>query len=167
MRNLIYKQKGFTLVELLVVVGIMAIVGTMTANLFLSNLRTAAKTKALTEVKQNGDYALEVMRRMIRNAREIKSSCPGSGTSLMILNPDENTTTFDCSGAQIASNTATFLTSGKLEVKSGSCSFVCEKPLSKPAVVTITFTLKKGEASLGKEFTAEIPFQTTVSTRTY
>lgn len=158
------KKGGFTLVELLVVVGILATVGTMVANLFLSNLRTAAKTKALSEVKQNGDYALAVMKRMIRNAKEV-SPCPGSGPPLTILNPDDDTTIFDCPDNQIASNSGIFLTSSKLQVS--NCSFVCEKPPYKPAVITITFTLKKGGASLGKEFTAEIPFQTTVSTRTY
>lgn len=157
------KKNGFTLVELLVVVGITAMAGIMVANIFLTNLRTTAKAKALTEVKQNGDYALAVMERMIRNAKEL-SPCSGSGMSLTLLNPDEDTTTFDCSGDQIASNSG-FLSANNLKVT--NCSLICEKPQGKPAVVTISFTLKKKGAALGKEFTAEIPFQTTVSTRLY
>jgi len=157
-------KSGFTLIELLLVVAITAVTGVMVVNLFLINLRTSAKTKALTEIKQNGDYALSVMERMIRNAQEIRSSCPGTGSSLMILNPDGETTSFDCSGTQIASNSS-FLTSANLEVK--NCSFSCEKPSGKPAVVTIDFTLAQKGTSLGKEFSAEINFKTTVSTRTY
>lgn len=161
------KVKGFTLVELLVVVGVIATVGTMVGNLFLSNLRTAAKTKALTEVKQNGDYALSVMERMIRNAKEVQAGCPGVGTSLTILNPDGETTEFICDtvNEQIASNSGIFLTSDKLVLT--SCSFDCQQPQEKPAVIDISFALRKGNVSWGKEFTAEASFQTTVSTRLY
>lgn len=151
------------MIELLVVVGIVGIVGTMVANLFLSNLRTAAKTKALVEIKQNGDYALSVMERMIRNSREI-TPCPASETSLTILNPDGQTTIFDCSGEKIASNSSS-LVGANMKVK--GCSLICEKAEANPAVVTINFILSQKGVSLGKEFTAESPFQITVSTRTY
>ncbi len=169
MKSLIFDRKGFTLVELLVVMVIMVTVGMLIANLFLANLRTAAKTKALTEIKQNGDYALAVMRRMIRNAQKVQSNCPeggASGADLTILNLDENTTEFTCQSDKIASEGAA-LTSRNLTVEGCSSAFFCRKPLGRPAVVSISFTLKKGGPSLGKEFTAEIPFQLTVSTRNY
>jgi len=161
------RKDGFTLIELLVVVGVTGIVGIMVAGLFLSTLRTAAKTKALTEIKQNGDYAMAVMGRMIRNAKQVQSLCPGSGSAIKILNPDEKTTEFICDSVnqRIASNSGIFLTSDKLEIP--SCSFTCQELSYKPAVITINFTLRKGDVALGKEFTAEIPFQLTVSTRIY
>lgn len=165
------ENKGFTLIEFLVVMGIMATVGTMVVNLFLSNLRTAAKTQALTEVKQNGDYALAVMERMIRNAKEVQENsdhqiCVAGMSKLKILNPDGGTTEFTCEADKIASGGAA-LTSSNLEVDFCTSAFSCQKPTGKPAVVTITFTLRKGTTSLGREFFAEIPFQTTVSTRLY
>lgn len=164
------KEAGFTLVELMVVVVVVATVGTMVVNLFVINLRASAKSKALTNAKQNGDYALSVMERMIRNAQEVKSYCPAVGatsSSLQIVNPDKGITNFDCSGVQIASNSGIFLTSNQLAVKSGSCSFFCLKPQGKPAVVTVKFTLGQKSSYLGTELKAEVPFETTISTRTY
>jgi prepilin-type N-terminal cleavage/methylation domain-containing protein len=159
-------QKGFSLVELLVVLGIVVTVGALVANLFLANLRTAAKTKALTEIKQNGDYALAVLERMIRNSKEVQSGCPGIGPSLTILNQDDNSSTFLCESTRIASGGAALI-SNNFEIVGCDSAFDCDKPEGRPAVVTISFSLKQKGSSLGQEFTAEVPFQTTVSTRTY
>jgi len=161
-RHTLYANSAFTLIELLVVLGVAATVGTIVANIFLVNLRAAAKTKALTEVKQNGNYALSVMERMIRNAKEVQDC---SVQSLKIKNLDENETTFDCSGTQIASNSGIFLTSDKLTLS--GCSFSCDQPAGKPAVIDINFTLQKGDAVLGREFTAEASFHAIVSARLY
>ena len=165
---------GFTLIELLVVIGVVATVGTIVANLFFANLRAAAKTKALTEVKQNGDYALSVMERMIRNAKKIQlntsgKTCESGMSNLKILNSDGGTTEFICDAVneQIASNSA-FLTSDKLTLSTlSTCSFSCDQPAGKPAVIDISFTLEKGNVSLGREFTAEASFHATVSARLY
>jgi prepilin-type N-terminal cleavage/methylation domain-containing protein len=157
------RNKGFTLIELLISIVIIAIVGTVVVGIFLINLRVTAKTKILTEVKQNGNYALEIMERMIRNAERVQSVCSGSSSNLQILNPDKDLTTFSC-GNQIASNSG-YLTSSELLVK--GCSFNCQQSANKPAVITIQFTLSQKSATAGQEFTAEIPFQTIVSTRSY
>lgn len=161
------EKKGFTLVEMVVLMGVIAIVGVMISNLFLTNLRTAAKTKALTEVKQNGDYVLSVMERMIRNAREVSDY---NALSITVINPDEGTTVFRCENdgdEKITSNSAA-LTSIKVRVSSDCEEFLSyQAPTGKPLVVKIKFTLSQKGASLGREFTAQVPFQTTVSTRIY
>jgi len=157
------KKDGFTLIEMLVATSVIVVVGTIVVSLFLSNLRAASKSKLLTKVKQNGNYALSVMERMIRNAQSI-SNCSGTSSSLKILNPDGGITEFIC-GDQIASNSGTFLTSAGLKVS--DCSFECVQPQGKPAVVTIRFKLSQKGTSLGKEFTAQAAFEATVSARTY
>ena len=145
-------KRGFTLIELLVVIGVVATVGTVVADLFFANLRAAAKTKALTEVKQNGDYALSVMERMIRNAKKVQENsdtqtCESGMSKLKILNSDGGTTEFMCDAVneQIASNSGIFLTSDKLTLS--TCSFSCDQPAGKPAVIDINFTLQKGDAA--------------------
>lgn len=75
-----FQKTGFTLVELLVVIGIMAVVGGVGSDLFVSILKGANKANVINEVKQNGNHALDVMERNIRNAKE--ANLGGSGAFL-------------------------------------------------------------------------------------
>lgn len=170
-RNRLFAHRqGFTLVELMVVVGITITVGVMVANIFAINLRTTAKNRALTEVKQSGDYALSIMERMIRNSEAV--DCP-AGDRLELSNFDGGTTAFFIDADRIASesaysglNTITgYLTSDELTAT--DLVFVWTERTGKPDIVDISFDLAKTGTALGQEFSAAIPFRTTVSTRTY
>ncbi len=160
MKNL-KPNRGFTLIELLMVLGVTAVVSVMIVNFFLINLRAAAKNKALTEVKQSGDYALAVMERLIRNSQAIQSC---GSNSLTITNIDGGTTTFSLSANQIASNSASLI-SHNLQIKAGTFSLSCRG--TTPEVVTASFTLQQNTTAGGREFSAEVPFQLQVSTRNY
>lgn len=153
------KKNGFTLIEMLVVIGIFGILAFIGSNMFFTILKSSAKTRVLAEVKQNGNYALSVMGRMIRNAKSIED-CPGD--SIRIENPDRDNTTFSCSGGRIASNSAN-LTSDKVAVT--GCNFSCAGTI--PEVVTISFTLSQSGTTTRPEEEAMIDFRTTVSLRTY
>lgn len=164
MVKMVKRQTGFTLIELLVAIGIMVTVGALASGLFFTILKQSSKTNILTEVKQNGDYAISVMERMIRNAAGVESSCPGSGNSLIIRNPDGETTQFSLSGTQIAS-TGGMLTGNK--VSASNLSFTCTRTLGKPDIVSISFTLSQPGTPTRPEERALMDFQTTVSLRTY
>lgn len=171
------KKNGFTLIEIIVVIGILGIILLMGSNLFFSILRSSTKTRILQLVKQNGDYAISVMGRMIRNARSVS----GNGSSITILNPDGKTTTFNCCGASpnflIASESGGLscenarLTSS--EVKVNNCSIftvTSGEPGVRPAVVKINFNLSQvsqAEVTPRPEEQASVSFQTTVSLRNY
>ena len=168
---MVKKQKGFTLVELLVAIGILGVVGGIATIILFTTLRSASKSDIMREVKQNGDYAISVMERMIRNATGVESTCLGSGTSLTINNPDGRTTTFSLGGTsniQIASVSALgtgFLTNEK--VAATGLNFTCSRTPGKPDVVSINFTLSQPGTPTRPEERALINFQTTVSLRTY
>ena len=158
------QKRGFTLIELLVVITITGVVGTMVVNLFLINLRASTKTKMLTAVKQNGDFAVLAMERIIRNSQEI-ITC--SGNSIQIKGIDDGITTFKLyNNARVASGSA-YLTSSDFEVKNNTWLVNCQAVQGKPTVVEINFTLKQAGAVSGKEFEVEIPFSLKVSTRNY
>jgi prepilin-type N-terminal cleavage/methylation domain-containing protein len=165
------KKNGFTLIEMIVVVGILGIIAVVGSGTFFSILRGSTKTKTLQTVKQNGDYAISVMERMIRNARVlINPTADSTVSSITIKNPDGGTTTFSCGGnpATIASNGASLLSN---EVKVNDCNNIFNvsvgQPGIKPPVVKINFSLSP-VASLGRsEERAEVNFQTTVTLRNY
>lgn len=111
-------QKGFTLIELLTGLVVLGVVGTIVSGIVVSSLRGSAKTNTVTVVKQNGDYAISVMGRMIRNASvfngmstdginySITCSFPVGVTTptptpvqysyIKITSPDGNQTVFSC-----------------------------------------------------------------------
>lgn len=163
------KTRGFTLIELLVAVGVMAIVGGLATIILFTTLRSASKSDVMVEVKQNGDYALSVMGRMIRNAKAV-SVCTGASNSLTITNPDDKVTTFTTqtidSLVKISSNSGNFLTSDKVTVV-GNINFTCTKPTNTPPFITIRFSLSQSGTATRPEEKAQVDFQTTVSLRTY
>jgi len=146
--------RGFTLIEVLVIIFLLGIVLSLGGNLFFSILRGGSKAEAVKEIKQNGDYAISVMERMIRNARE--ASC--SDGSVTITSFDGQQTIFSCKENRIASNSA-YLTSG--DVKADSCEFTCSG--TTPEVVTVSFILSPSQTGA----TSSQKFQTKVSLRTY
>jgi len=165
------KKNGFTLIEMMMVVGILGIIVVLGSGAFFSILRGSTKTKTLQMVKQNGDYAISVMERMIRNARALVSPVSDSTvSSITIKNPDGGETTFSCEGdpATIASNGASLLSS---EVEVDDCANIFDVAVGqagiKPAVVEINFTLTQAKTTNRPEEQAEVNFQTTVSLRNY
>ena len=163
---------GFTLIELLVVVAVMAIMGGVVANLFFQILKGATKAQLSTEIKQNGDYTLSLMGKMIRNAKQVTSECKGEpADAIVIQNQDDKLTTFACLGTgdevKIASNSER-LTSSKVRVSSSCQTFVkCTKTGLTPSLIEISFSLSQLGSPTRPEEAAAVDFKTSVSLRTY
>ncbi len=167
-------QQGFTLMELIVVSGLMVIIIVTVSSLFFSSLKGATKTSFVNETKQNGDFALSTMERMIRNAKNIPNmsiNCASlSRSSITIENPDNRTTTFTCptaSEGQIASNSG-FLTSSRqaVSVYPAGCFFICSKQGISPAIVKIKFNIHNLSAVVARpEENIDIDYETSVVVR--
>lgn len=67
-------KNGFTIAEILVVIAIVAIVGTIMVAIFISTLRGSNKSQILAAIKQNGQAVLENMDKNIRGADNV--ICP-------------------------------------------------------------------------------------------
>lgn len=176
---------GFTLVELLVVVALVSIIGTITTQVFVLGFRSQTKAEVLKEVKQSGDFAIAVIESMVRNAADIpldQSSCNTNMSKLTILNQDGLTTTFDCTGTSIASVSGFFVPAAQptptgvpligSKVTVTNCNFrvVCPDPPLSPKYVYVSFTLNQATGALVTpipENRASLDYQTTISLRNY
>lgn len=174
---------GFTLLEILISLSIAGIMGILLAQVFFTTARTNGKAEVLKDVKQNGEFALGIMERMVRNALEVNSSCLSGGATLQsieIHNPDGGTTTFGCivdnSVTRIASISADgqtqFLTSRNVTIGGNSCSdadnslsFVCSPVVDAPSNVTVSFILTEAKNSTSETESARASFKTTVAPR--
>lgn len=92
------KNRGFTLVELLVSIGLVLIVGTVGTSIIASILRSYNKAHIINEVEQNGNYVLSLMESQIRNA---KSVSPTSGTTQTLTVTPQEGSVFDFSIANV------------------------------------------------------------------
>lgn len=71
---------GFSLLEMLVAVGIFAVLAIITTQTILLSIKGANKSEAVGKVKDNVDYAVSVIERNLRNSTSVKCINP-SGTS--------------------------------------------------------------------------------------
>jgi len=150
--------KGFTLVELLAVIAITGVVGTLMFGILFTTLRGANKSESLGAIQQNGDAALSQMTRMVRFASELNdpAGCytgptptPIVQTSITIRNVDNGSSTFSCDliAGTMASNGASMLDTTSIAVT--ACSFTClqNTPNDFPTIM-ISFTLNKKNNTL-------------------
>ena len=80
-------HRGFTLNELLVVIVVLLVVGSILISVLISSLRGTNKVSSLDNVRTRGNYALEQMSKMIRYSQ----SCGG-----VSVDGTEGTFTTDC-----------------------------------------------------------------------
>lgn len=169
------RRAGFTLVELLAVIAITGVVGTMMFGVLFTTLRGADKSESVGKLQENGNFALSQMSRMVRFAQELQypdtcyqstSPAPVITSSITILNADNYSTTFACdiAAGTIASNSATLLDPATVSMT--ACSFSCTQatPYDAPSL-TISFTLNKKDSNAFVENNSPVQFQTTVILR--
>lgn len=188
-------RKGFTLIELLVVVAVVGVVIILAGVILVSSLRSTSKTNTVTLVRQNGNYAISQMAKMIRSAKRLEGvsldrvtyspNCvlptAGSGTptpvprqykSIKITSFDNGQTIFACqpadgtTPANISSNSALLLDTTVVSLDHTSCYFSCTQDnVSLAPTVDIYFNLAQAGSSGFFEQKAAMPFQTTIIMR--
>ena len=158
------KQKGFTLIEILVVVAVVGFIVLSISRLMSGVFSSQNKNKAIDKVDQSGSWVLNELKKNILNANSDGGNfiCPpnGVGTSISIIsNKDLQQTILSCSNIagvfKISSYSATrnetivlFEKNNDLELVSCSDFIRCEVPYSKLSSVKFTFTLKAGVSTL-------------------
>lgn len=151
-------EKGFTLIETVVGVGIFSVVIIMGTLMMVSTIRASKKASAVALIRNEGTNALNIMTSYIRYASAL--DCTSAPSSITITPSSGNQFDFTCSGNTIASNSAS-LTSSSVKVSSCDIFSNCVANTS----VDIYFFLTKTGTSLPIEQTASSDFGTTVVLR--
>lgn len=76
-------KNGFTLAEVLVVIAVMAVIGTFLLAIFSSTLRGSNKSQILSSIKQNGQAVLEKIDKEVRRADNI--ICVSNDGSTLVI----------------------------------------------------------------------------------
>lgn len=173
-------QSGFTLLEMVVSLAIVALVSTVLSQVFIATLRTNTKTELLKDVKQTGEIALETMVRQIQNAKSVTTTCDYAGTtsqSITLINADNGETTLACvldgTTTRLASTSAQgtqYLTTPNVTMGGTTCptsslEFICKGGAGVSSSVTISFRLAQSGVAIGAFEQSSESFQTTASMR--
>jgi len=173
-------KKGFTLIEILVVSGVMVMFSLTIVGLFLSTMRGSTKTEVVQKVRQDGDFALKTITRIIKKADSVVvgSGCIESGTegnSIIVNDIYGGVASFSMKDdlevgiTRIASTSGSidfFLTGVTAEVS--DMRFKCYQRSSGNQIVTVSFTLTIGaEEGTQAQEKEEQDFKTSVSLRKY
>lgn len=166
---------GFTLLEIIVSVTIIALIGAVISQAFLTTSHSQIKTETIKEVKQNGDFAVTTMERMIRGASGASVTCTNNTVTFSSL--DLGMTTFGCMAdngvMRIASTSAlgtNYLTSKAVTIGGSDCPgstlrISCTRSPGLPTNVNISFTLSQKGSPPGTFEQAQASFETSVTTR--
>lgn len=131
-------KKGFTLIELLVVMLILGFIGSIAVGIVASALRGANKSAVITNIRQNGNYAISQMTKMIAYAQEFEGVCKGTDDCTNPLN-------FSTS----CSNPAQVYKYLKIKNSDGgetifSCNLAADSPANTIASVSANLNLSSG-----------------------
>ncbi|MBN1168787.1 prepilin-type N-terminal cleavage/methylation domain-containing protein [Candidatus Woesebacteria bacterium] len=150
MNKRINNEKGYTLVEILVVVMVFSILGLVVTGVVTTTLRSSGKSENSVVVRENVNYAMGVMERQIRNAEEV--TCD-SDILLTYTNSDGSSgETFECVvdgngiGQIQSSNPNGFLTNDSVDIE---CSGIFDCSTA-PDVVDVLITATDAQSAAGE-----------------
>lgn len=157
-------KSGFTLLELLAVVGILSFILIATTQLLSSTLAGSGKSNSLQLVKQNGQFALSTMERTVRRAKTLTTCSGGTLTVTVPETTGDVIYTFKLNGTTLERNDIK-LTDADVRVTDFSCSLT-PAAVGNPAVVDLSLTIDKLGLSV-ENSVVNTTFNTSVSLRTY
>ena len=132
---------GYSLIELLVVLSLFSILVLVATQTLLLSLRGANKSESVGRAKENVEYAISIMERQLRNARDV-DPCPNPDPLVINYSTyDGDNSSFSCVNpgvdGYIASGSAR-LTNQDIGIT--KCSITCSSDTATSPQVTISVT---------------------------
>lgn len=144
MNKIFIKQKGFTLIEVILYIGIASVLFLSITTLFSALLQSRSKAETISEVEGTATQVMQLITQTIRNGIAINAPASGSSASTLSLNVVSgalNPTIFSLSSGNITmqegANPVTVISSNLVNV-----SALNFKNLSNNSI-EITFTLSR------------------------
>lgn len=142
-------RRGYTIVELLAVAGILVVISGTIFGIIYFTIRGSNKTRQTTKITQNGRYSVAVLQGIISDSRNITrvdgkyiadcTSNPSGINSITLIRLDGGRTILTCGLIDgvytIASNGASLLDTRN--VKSSYCNFSCSQVAQDPYSIPI------------------------------
>jgi prepilin-type N-terminal cleavage/methylation domain-containing protein len=162
--------KGFSLIELIVVVGLLAILMLAISSSILMSVISSNRIRTVTITKQAGNYALDQIQSMIRNAKDI-SICDPAIVSIVHSDGSSSVLSTQTNNGvnRIISNSDVFLTPANVSVS--DFLFSCLPDQTPPAsnlgntdLIKISFSLKNTTVSRTSE-NPTLHFETSINLR--
>ncbi|MFA6981670.1 MAG: hypothetical protein WC243_01435 [Patescibacteria group bacterium] len=92
------KEKGFTLIELVLIIGLLVLTAGVSSDIIITLIRSYNKTQITNEIEQSADFVLLKLEREVRDAESVTVA---SGTTLTFKNADSHTIIYEVvSGAE-------------------------------------------------------------------
>lgn len=174
------KNQGYSLIEALIVVTLLALVAMTSTTFLFASLSGSGKASGLAVVKQNGDHASGILERTLRFAHTVDCQDLGFGIDQLDVIPERGAdlTTFrvinDSGVDRVAMETdagatLTYLTSVRLQASAFDCQLEVPtySPGFAPDSVFVSFRLELDPGSGRPEEVTGETFETRVLLRDY
>ena len=150
-------KKGFTLIEIVVIVGVLSLIMISLTSILSGVFNSQSKNKSNDNINQQGNWVIEEIKKNLLNSSGVGFTCPiGIGQSISFQNvKDGKRTVLGClkSGGNysIASSSANsanlFTNNGSLQLTNCDEFISCETlPSLEVSGVTVKFNLNTGDA---------------------
>lgn len=166
----LYRQSGFTLLELLLYLGISSIIILATSALVQVIFEARIKAQTVTEVEQQGQQAMQLMTQILRNGNGLTTPASGASSASLTATVPTGTlspTVMDLSGGQIrikeGTGAATPITNSKVSVT--GLTFKDLGPSTSTSSVQIKFTISYLNNSGKNEYSYSKNYETAASLR--
>lgn len=175
------KHKGFTLLELVMVLAILGIIIPAGFSMFIASMRAQLKVNMLQEVKRNGDTSLSVIENLIKSRTvslqqlDGTSICNTANTTysagdVYFVDQESERFRFHLVGDTIASDSSSIgsisLTNAKVAVTDFTLTCAKETSFTTP-IISIAYTVSQVNDTARSEEQATMNYLTKVRLRTY
>lgn len=169
-------QKGFTLVELMLVITLLAVSVGVTNDILMSLVRSNNKTQVMNEIEQQSNFVSSKIERELRSARSVSTPIAGaSGTSLIFEIGGDGTTieysvdtTSGVIKRKVDTGTLVNITSNN---NPGGVVAVCGTPSCfsvsgyNPQIVNVSIKFSQAQPGASSSYTGQTTIQSTIVVR--